>query len=106
MSAHPYSIRYSIIVKPNGFAKGDAGPDDGLTDAIVLASIVNSGDGSSSTMWMSKDGLTGAPLSGRRLAVQAWGPLTKLIADDPTMPPELQKLARETFEALRKLIVK
>jgi hypothetical protein len=98
MSDHPYLIRYAVEL--GRFTKADGGKD-GLTDAVLIASIVYGDDGSSSTMFMSRDGRTGQPLQPAQLVGQVWGQMADVIATDPDTPPAFRKIASDALEAIR-----
>jgi len=102
MADHTYRIRYSV--KPGEFAKADIPAGDGGCDAILVASIVRSSEGSVSYAFLSRDGETGSPLSVVE-QFKAWSMLAHELAEDPELSERKRAIARDAFERVRAIVL-
>lgn len=95
-----YRLRYRVDFEPGQFEKSDATPDQGLTDALLLASIIYPPDGSLSVMFLSKDGRTGEELADIEL-FKVWSMLSARLAESTTLPEGMRRFAQRNLEAVR-----
>lgn len=92
-----YAIRYKI--EPGSFASNDVGPNEGLTDAMLFASIVRE-EGGTSTAWVSRDG--DGPMSNDMQFIQ-WGILAAELMK-LGLSPDQYRICSEAFEAIQALV--
>jgi hypothetical protein len=96
-----YKIKYRI--KAGEFEHQDLiDPEhEGLTDAILFASIV--GDGDTSTAWLSADG--DGPMTPHKKFVQ-WGILAKELAEDGGLSSAARAICRGVFVTISQVMTK
>lgn len=105
MSKKLYRIRYGVDVAPldyAGFAPdcvSDA-PKQGLTDQLLIASVLANDDGSSSTCFFGYDGVTSAPMSSFETA-KVWFALSHHIAESTALSDKLRKIASDAVLAVQ-----
>jgi len=95
-----YKIRYTI--ECGEFDKTDHAPNQGLTDAILMASIIKGSDGSTDTLWIGRNE-TGVKLSPFEMFVQ-WGVLAKHLTDILPETSLQYGICEVVVDAIRKLV--
>jgi len=103
---HPYRLSYDISAHPTGITKSEADttiPERGLSDAMIIISMVYPLDGSLSTAVMSKDGRTDQPLDDIEI-FKAWTMLAAGLASSPTLGEGKRLLAELVIGAVRALV--
>lgn len=78
---HKYRLKYRFDAEVGSFDKSEARTkDDGLSDALVLFSLIYPGTGEFSQMFVSKDGRTGKNLADKEL-FKVWVLLGKTLSN-------------------------
>ena len=95
-----YKIKYKII--PGSFVMEHAGPLEGLTDALLFASVVRDAEGNTSTVWVTRDG--DGPMSVGTQFVQ-WGILANHLLKEG-LPLEQARICSDALEAMRAMVKK
>lgn len=101
--SHRYRLKYRFSFEPGEFHLESRGRDDGLTDALLLASIIYPSDGSLSVMLMSKDGRTGKELADLEL-FKVWSVLCVRLAESETLPEGHRQFAEMTMDAIKRAL--
>ena len=107
MSEHQYSIRYRI--EAGKFKDSDAEGNEGLTDSLVLISIIYPGDGSSSTLILSADGrnITGKDLGPLPVidSFKAWSMMANSLMSNHELPKRLREICETAFSAVQEIVL-
>lgn len=96
-----YKLRYTI--EPGEFAKDDYKLNQGLCDAMLFASVVKGEDGSTSTVWVSRDG-DGCMKPSQ--IMNHWALLAKDLSHYKGLTEEAKSVCNAAFEAIRALVLK
>jgi hypothetical protein len=92
-------MSYKLVKPGPPKPKKALGPDEGLTDRLVVASVLDQSDGARSAAWMylGPDGPEAFPLP------IAWFLATSLLShcEDADMPPDFRTSLTEALHALR-----
>lgn len=100
---HHYRLSYDIKAHPAGLTPSEAEvtiPDHGLSDAMIIVSMIYPPDGSLSTAVMSKDGRTDQPLDDIEI-FKAWTMLAAGLAASSTLDEGKRMLAELVIGAVR-----
>jgi hypothetical protein len=103
---HPYRIRYSV--EPGQFSEADTDTEKfGLTDAIVIASIIRGEqpfEGQKSIATVSMDGYTGKDIPDREL-FQVFSSMASILMESPNVTEWMKEIARKAFNDTREKIL-
>jgi len=98
-----YRMRY--LIECGEFTKADRPTEEyGLTDSLLLMSVLHYPDGSSSHAIASRDGRTQKPFSANE-TFKAWSILTCRLANDPELGEGRRTLCALVFEIIRSVIL-
>lgn len=99
-----YALKYHI--ETGEFKAGDQTELEGLTDALVMMSVLYFEDGSSSSMLMSVDGRgDGKKALPAKDVFMAWSIMASSLSKNEDLTPEIRILCSNAFEATRALIL-
>lgn len=99
-----YLLKYHV--DEGKFQAGDKASNEGLTDALVLISILYPEDGSSSTMITSIDGRH-TPVKGLSDAdiFQAWSMMAHQLMQSKKLPEHFRLVCETAFETVREFVL-
>ena len=106
MHPHPYKLSYDIKAHPDGVDKAAAEatmPERGLSDAMIIFSMIYPEDGSLSTALFTKDGRADSELDDIEI-FKAWTMLAAQLATSATLDEGKRALAALVFDAVRSVI--
>lgn len=95
---HHYRLRYDLKIEPGTFTKADAN-GKGLTDSLILISMLYPADGSYSQAMVTNDG-KGDPLSANEIW-KAWAVLTSALASRKDLHESKRELCELVMETIR-----
>ena len=101
--SHEYRLKYKFESERGSYKKGDATPDEGLTDALVLFSLIYPKTGEFSQMFISKDGRTGKSLSDEELH-KVWVLMGKTLSS-PNRKNNLKEVERAMLSFPYKMMI-
>ncbi len=101
---HKYKIRYdaSIEYREEGFTKDEA-DEKGLTDALIICSVLYPEDGSLSHLWLSDTG------NGKMSSVEifkAFSSLACMLSKDETLHDWQRYICEEAFNKVCQIITR
>ena len=96
---HQYRLIYTIEAKPDGIKKADIPKDCGATDAVLIASIMYSSDGSSNTAFVSVDGATNRPMDVNEI-FKVWTLLAIGFINDMKLQDAWRFIAQTAFKLI------
>lgn len=99
---HIYKLRYKIESEAGKFKAEDAN-DSGLTDALLIVSMIEAEDGSYSQDWFSHDGNTNDNITHQQL-FKVWSMLGMQLARDKKLGGWHRALVESFAEALTDVI--
>ena len=103
MTNKPYKVRYRV--ETGEFSKEDAGPEDGLTHALLLVSCLFPPDGSYSQLLLSLDGRTNDDMTTHDI-FKAWILLAPtLLRREDELTPLQKQILTDAFEVWRQHIL-
>ena len=100
---HRYQLSYDMQAHPGGLTKEEAErdlPERGLTDAMVVFSLIYPPDGSLSMASFTLDGRTGEALEVTEIW-KVWSALAAMLAESRTLPNGHRELAGLVIEVVR-----
>ena len=99
-----YKVKYTV--EPGDFPKelADKDPSIGLADYILLASVLYGEDGSSSTLFLTRDGRTGEAMTDED-KFKIWILLGDELSESASLPESSRELAGRPFRLVQKGIL-
>lgn len=104
-----YKLKYLLDMKAGEFTKDELKPDEGATDALLIASILYPEDGSLSVHFVSRDGRAGNTDLCELADIEwfmVWSMLTARLARSETLSPQKKELCNEVFDVIRSATLK
>lgn len=104
--SHLYKLRYQI--EPGNFTKADIFPNGycGLTDVLILGSVLHNEDGSSSTVVMTVDGRNNGEQITPEELWKFWTAMAYQLANDPLLSPGKAQLCAAVHATVKDTILR
>jgi len=99
---HKYRLRYELNVTNGEYAKEDA-KGEGLTDSLIVISMLYPNDGSFSMAHYSVDGKTAKPVNVNELW-KVWSMLSSELSENDSLNPEKRSIARNVLSETRLML--